>query len=301
MTHLVPPDAEERYVSIDQGRVRVLVGGQPGTPALPLVLVHGGGTDNAGISWFRSFTELGADRALIALDLPGFGGTHGIDPLPGPQPMADFVVRVAGELGIGRAVLVGVSMGGDVALNTALRHPQFVAGLVLISPGGLAPRVKGPITHRLAWLAAQLPDWLLLPLSRFANRFTGSVLKAIVVDPATLPDEVQTEFVREARAQQAGIAYGRYNQATLAPDRLTNDLSDKVTAITAPTLFFHGLDDPMVDPDDSRRAAKLMPNARLLLVPGIGHWGQLEAHELFTEHALRFLAEVDRPEPTPTG
>lgn len=82
MTHLVPPDAEERYVSIDQGRVRVLVGGQPGTPALPLVLVHGGGTDNAGISWFRSFTELGADRALIALDLPGFGGTHGIAALP---------------------------------------------------------------------------------------------------------------------------------------------------------------------------------------------------------------------------
>ncbi len=66
MSRLIPPGAEEHFVLLPEGRVRVLVGrAGPGTPA---VLVHGGGTDDAGISWFRTFASLGADRRLIAID-----------------------------------------------------------------------------------------------------------------------------------------------------------------------------------------------------------------------------------------
>ncbi|WP_420112667.1 alpha/beta fold hydrolase [Pseudactinotalea sp.] len=282
----------------------MLTGGNVESRAVPMLLLHGGGSDNSGISWFHSFTALGADRRLIAIDLPGFGGTQEIPPLHGPKPMADFVARVAHEVGVSSAIVVGVSMGGDVALNVALRHPGLVAGLVLISPGGLAPRVKGPFTHRFAWLGAQLPDWLLLPLSRVANMFTGSVIRAIVADPTTLPVEVRDEFIRESRAPRAGIAYGRYNQATLGHARLTNDLTGEVSSIVAPTLLFHGLKDPIVDPEGSRRAAGLIRHARLVLLPNAGHWGQLEAHDTFATVTLEFLADIapppsPRPEPEP--
>lgn len=290
--HLIPPGAEERFVGLPCGRVRVLVGGT-GNRNTPVVLIHGGGTDNAGISWFRSFSALGADRKVIAIDLPGFGGTREIPPLGGPGPMADFVVRVAEELAISKAVVAGVSMGGDVALNVARRHPDFAAALILIGPGGLADSVGGRPTHFVSWLGAQLPDWALLPLARLANQFAGTVLKAIVNDPATLPAEVVDEFVREARASKAGLGYARYNQATLGRSRLTNNLLPVVHEISAPTLFFHGQDDPIVDPAGSRRAAGLMPNAQLLIVPQTGHWAQLEAHELFIESARAFLRDVD--------
>lgn len=293
MSHVIPPGAEERFIMLPEGRVRVLIGGSVSGAGTPAVLIHGGGSDNAGISWFRSFTTLGADRRVIAVDLPGFGGTRDVLPLGGPQPMADFVVRVARELDVQKAAVVGVSMGGDVALNVALRHPDFVAALVLIAPGGLAQRVGGLMTHFFSWLGAQLPDWILLPLTRVANRFTSSVLKAIVQNPATLPPEVIEEFVRESRAPGAGIAYGRYNQATLGRTHLRNNVISRVHEITAPTLLFHGREDPLIDPANSRRAAELMPDARLVLAPDTGHWAQLEAHNLFTTETQRFLVETD--------
>ncbi|MCW5954726.1 MAG: alpha/beta hydrolase [Propionibacteriaceae bacterium] len=208
-------------------------------------------------------------------------------------------MRVARELTVTKAVVVGVSMGGDVALNVALRHPDFASALILIGPGGLADRVGGRATHFFAWLGAQLPDWILLPLARVANRFTGSVLKAIVRDPATLPPEVIEEFVRESRVPRAGLAYGRYNQATLGRRSLLNNLIPRVHEISAPTLLFHGADDPMVSPEGSRRAAELMPNARLVLAPDTGHWAQLEAHDLFTDEVRHFLTEADPPPTAP--
>lgn len=120
------------------------------------------------------------------------------------------------------------------------------------------------------------------------------MLKAIVADPATLPPEVVDEFVREARAPRAGIAYGRYNQATLGRTRLRNNLLPRVHKITAPTLLFHGEADPMVSPADSRRAAEAIPGAQLVLVPGVGHWAQLEAHDRFATEARRLLSSLDR-------
>lgn len=293
MNRLIPPGAESRFVQLPEGSVRVLIGGASSCANVPALLIHGGGTDNAGISWYRAFAALGTERRLIAIDLPGFGASRDIEPLGGPERMSDFVVRVARELGLTEAVIVGVSMGGDVAMNVALRHPRFTSALVLIAPGGLAERVGGPVTHYFSWIGAQLPDWILLPLARIANRFTRAVLNAIVADPATLPPEVGEEFVREARSPGAGIAYGRYNQATLGRNRLLNNLLPRVHEITVPTLLFHGEKDAMVNPVDSQRAADLIPNAKLVLVPNVGHWAHLEAHDLFTKEAQQHLSALD--------
>lgn len=289
---LVPPGASEISVETPHGSLRVLHGGSPAARP-PAVLVHGGGSDNSGISWCRAFGPLAADREVWALDLPGFGGSIDARPAGGPKELAAVVAEAMAGLDTGPAVVFGVSMGGDVALNLALDHPQLVEGLVLIAPGGLAPLVRTPTLHYFAWLGTRLPDWLLLPSARVANRFVGSVLRSIVKDPATLPAEVTEEFTREARHPRGGIAYGRYNQATIGRHRLLNDLSDRVHEIAVPTLFFHGADDPLVDPDGSRRAAAAMPAARLVLVPDCGHWAQLEAHDRFLAEVRQFLASLD--------
>lgn len=232
---------------------------------------------------------------MWAPDLPGFGGSIDAAPVGGPDAMADVVDEVLNRIGAPPAVVFGVSMGGDVALNLALSHPRRVAALVLVAPGGLVPFVRNRITHAAAWGAAQLPDWLLLPMARFANRFVRSALRAMVKDPATIPPEVFDEFVREARHPLGGIAYGRYNQATLGPRGMHNDLSDRVHGIAVPTLIVHGEDDPLVDPEGSKRAADRMPRARLVMVPDCGHWAQLEAHDVFLAEVRRFLTQLDDP------
>lgn len=289
---LLPAGSAESYLDFDGGRVRVLrsTSTPSGPPRRPLLLLHGGGTDNAAISWYELFEPWGAERAVIAIDLPGFGKTEGIPPVGGAPEMADFVARVAVRLGCAPCVVVGVSMGGDVALNLALRHPDLVAALILVAPGGLTPIFRNRAVQLSAWLMARLPDWLLLPLGQLASRRVDLAIKAIVRDPATIPHEVLAEFTREARRPGAGLGYTRYNQASIGPLAMRNDLLPVVSRITAPTLFFHGEDDPIVDPEGSRRATELMPDAQLVTVPHCGHWAQLEARDRFLSEARRFLA-----------
>lgn len=294
MVSLIPDGSAERFVGVDGGRVRVLEStGVAAAGRVPLVLVHGGGSDSAAISWFDVYGAFGDDRRVVGLDLPGFGGTEGIEPVGGAAELAEFVVRVAGRLGIDRAVVVGVSMGGDVALNVALRHPALVEALVLIAPGGLVRVIRNGFVQLAAWLAAQLPDRLLVPLARLANTQVQAALEAMVHDPRRLPPEVVAEFYREARRPGAGMGYARYNQASLGPRSMRNNLLPVVGRITAPTLFFHGEDDPLVDPRGSVEASRRMPAARLVLVPECGHWAQLEVPDRFRSEVRRFL---DRPD-----
>lgn len=290
---MIPRGAGQRFVDTPAGRLGVLHAGKPGAGHVPVVLVHGGGTDSSAISWYRLVAPLADDREVWAIDLPGFGASMAVDPVGGPDAMADVLDSALIALGVGRTAVCGVSMGGDVALNLALRHPGRVAGLILIAPGGLVSRFRSPAAQRAAWLAARLPDALLLPAGRLANRFVRSALRHVVNDPSVLPPEAVDEFSRLARDPRGVLGYARYNQACIGRDRMLNDLTDRVHAITAPTLFFHGADDPLVDPQGSTRAVARMPQARLVLVPDCGHWAQLERHDEFLEAALPFLAALD--------
>ena len=289
---LQPPGSTETYVDVDGGRVRILTSAATGTPVL---LLHGGGTDNAAISWYELFATLGTEHPLHAIDLPGFGATEGIPPLGSPVRMADFVARVCTRLGLDRVAVIGVSMGGDVALNLALRRPRLVTGLIVIGPGGLVPVFRNRVAQLAAWSLAQLPDPVLLPLGRFANRYVDVALRAMVSDVARIPPPVRAEFVREAGRRDAALGYLRYNQATLGPTGMRNNLLPLVARITAPTLFFHGADDPVVDPAGSVAAAAAMPAARVVLVPDCGHWAQLEAPDRFLAETRAFLATEALP------
>ncbi|SDE50617.1 alpha/beta fold hydrolase [Auraticoccus monumenti] len=297
---LLPPGASSLSVPLGGGLVRTLHAGVPG-PRPPLVLVHGGGTDAAALSWYRALPALAVDREVWALDLPGFGATTGIAPLGRPEAMADLVARWMGGLGLAPAVAVGVSMGGDVVLNLALRSPRLLRGLVLVAPGGLVGSVGRPLVHRAAWAFSRLPDPVLLRLAAAANRFSRTALRAMVHDPATVPAEVVEEFVRVAREPRSAEGYLRYNQSTLGPGGMTNQLLGRVGRVELPALFVHGQRDRLVPVEGSRSAVRRMPHARLVELPDVGHWAQLEAHERFVHEVRRFLAELaELPEPEAT-
>lgn len=290
---LLPTGARASWLAHGAGRIRVLQGGPAAGGAagrLTLVLVHGGGYDNAAISWSRVFGRLAADRTVVAPDLPGFGDAEGIPVTGDPDELADLVTEVARSAGADRFVVAGISMGGDIALRVALRHPEAVAGLVLVAPGGLTARLPNAASQLAAWLAAQLPDRVLFGLGRLAGRFTDTYLSRMVHDPTSVDATLRAAFAREAGRPDSGLGYGRYNQATLGPRQMRNNLLPAVPAITAPTLLLHGVDDPLVDPAGSRAAAAAMPSARLVLVPDCGHWLPVEKPEVFLVEVEAFLA-----------
>lgn len=293
---LLPPGATETWLDHDGGRIRVLRGGPPGhdprTDRLPILLIHGGGYDNAAISWYKVFGPLAADRLVIAPDLPGFGYTEGL-PITGEvDGLAGLMITITRAYGLSRVAVAGISMGGDVALHVALRHPEDVAGLVLVASGGLTERVGSGATQLGAWLAAQLPDAVLFGLGRFAGRFTDRYLTHLVHDPTSIDAAVRAEFVREARRKGSGVGYGRYNQATLGPRGMRNNLLPEVFRIATPTLFLHGEDDHLVDPAGSIAAAEVMPRAELVLVGQCGHWLPIEAPEIFLSEVIDFLVAL---------
>lgn len=289
---LVPPGARATYIDVDGTRVRVLrADADDPDGLLPILLIHGGGTDHAAVSWYTMFEPLSARRVVYGPDMPGFGHDDGLEPVGGPGQLADFIARVAAEIGLRRVVVMGVSMGGDVALNLALRHPDLVAALVLAAPTGLTPR-----HHRLVqfgwWLFGALPDPVLLPLVGFVNRFVEPAVSFMVRDIDEIPDEARAEYVREGRRHRPSIGYVRYHQAVFGPTRMRNNLLPQVPRISVPTLFVHGADDPVVSVRGSEVASRLMPDARLVVVPDCGHLAQLEAPDGFRDDVLAFLAEV---------
>nr|WP_083684066.1 MULTISPECIES: alpha/beta hydrolase [Actinoalloteichus] len=246
-----------------------------------MLLVHGGGADNAAISWFRLLDPLRRERRVIAPDLPGFGYTEGVPYAETAADMADLLAALLDALAIERVIVCGVSMGGEVAIQFALRHPTRCAGLIAVAAGGLIERYKNPVAHHMAWLATLLPDPILVPLSALANRFVRTALNQMVHDRHTVPPEVVDEFVRESRRPRAGYVYGRYNKAAIGPRRMRNNALGEVHRISVPTLLFHGTADPLVDPAGSVTAADRIDGAELVLVEKCGHWAQLEMHERF--------------------
>jgi len=291
-TNLVPAGALEQYATAAGGRFRVLTGLTEGDRT-PILLIHGGGSDSAAVSWFRLIEPLSLDRPVIAPDLPGFGNTTGIDPVSSSAETADRLRLLLTELGCDRVVVCGVSMGGEIAVQFALRHPEATAALVAIAPGGFIRRYKNSVAQFLAWLALTPPESVNNAMVDVANRYARASLSRVVQDISTLPPEAADEYVRQARIPGSTRAYLRYNKAAIGPGRMRNNLLPQLPDITAPTLIFHGEDDPLVDPAGSVEAAGLIPSARLVMVPRCGHWAQLEVHDRFLTELGGFLSDVD--------
>jgi pimeloyl-ACP methyl ester carboxylesterase len=146
----------------------------------PLVLLHGG--LGAGAGFAAIMPALCADRRVITVDLQAHGGTADVDRPLRPETMADDIAALIEHLGLPRADVMGYSLGGFVALRTAIQHPQRVRRLVLVSIGfrrdGSHPEVveqmdrfapemadmlaQSPLYERYARLAPRVDDWPVL-------------------------------------------------------------------------------------------------------------------------------------------
>ena len=115
----------------------------------PLILLHGG---VGGLDMFGpTLPALARSRKVIAVELQGHGRTADIDRPLSFEAMADDIAGLIKQLGLGKADVMGYSLGGGVALQTAIRHPEVVHKLVVVSAGfkrdGLFPEVRTVMDH----------------------------------------------------------------------------------------------------------------------------------------------------------
>jgi len=270
---LAPP----RFVTAD-GRRLAYEEVAPPPPADAVLLLCGIGAKRQG--WYKQLPTLGARLRTLALDYRDVGDS---DPAPGPYTIAevaDDVHALARTLEIDRASVVGISMGGFVALELALRHPDLVDRLVLVvtSAGGPTHVSTSPEIMRLL-----MPGDEEVESGEGARRVCAAVAGPGFAERH--PEEIDA-FVEIARHRPlTREAYLRQLQACRA-----HDVSDRLGAIDAPTLVLHGDSDPLVPVENGRHLAAGIAGARLVVYPGVGHIPEVEIADRFNEDLLGFLA-----------
>jgi len=263
-----------------------------------LVLVHGLG--GSLVNWAALAPLLTRTCRVLALDLIGFGrtqaGTHSTTVNANQQMLHRFLTDVAG----GPAILVGNSMGGLVTILQASRHPETVAGVVLVDPAlPVHPRARPDPLVAASFGIYAVPHLGLAMLRarrrvRTPEQLAMDVLRLCCVDPSRVSAEVLEQHMEMARTRSTHpdidvhfLAAARSLMAVLARRRR---YQAAMRSIRVPVLLLHGEKDRLVPLRASRAAAAAHPTWRFRVAPDAGHVPQLETPEWTAGHILDWLA-----------
>jgi 3-oxoadipate enol-lactonase / 4-carboxymuconolactone decarboxylase len=254
--------------------VHHVVSGPADAPVL--VLSHALGLTSA--MWDLQVPALERRFRVVRYDLRG----HGRSPVPpGPYAIADMgadLVLLLDRLGVARAHLCGLSLGGMVSLWVASHHPERVARMVVCCTAAQLGPAKGWAEHAKA---ARAHGVSALVEPSVALWFTPALL-------ATHPERVAATRAAAEATPAEGFAASCEAIAAL-------DLRADLPSIVAPTLAIAGAQDPATPAAHLQRIVDAIPGARLAVVEGAAHFANLEQPERVTELIEQHLVGDDRP------
>ena len=179
------------------------------------------------------------------------------------RDMADDTIGLMDALGIKSAHLVGASMGGMIAQEATINHPQRVRSLTSIMSTTGNPKLPQPTREATAMLLAPPPKTYDEYIARFAQTWKVLRVGSFPLDEARDRERAERTFARGLNP--AGV--GRQLRAILA----SGSRKPRLHAVKAPTLVIHGTVDPLVHPAGGRDTAESIPNAKLLMIERMGH------------------------------
>jgi pimeloyl-ACP methyl ester carboxylesterase len=278
---------EKIEIQVNGIKACVYTAGESGSP---VVLLHGGGTDSAMLSWRLAIPALAAQHRVYAPDWPGYGGSQIFSGLYTNEAMVDWLHALLDKLELEKAGLAGVSMGGGGALAYTLAHPDRVTRLVPVDSYALAR--KAPM-HFISYLTVRMP-WLMdltWAWVRRDRRMAAWSLGSIFADRRHITPDLEEEVwqaIQDPTAQHSFAAFQRYE---LGFRELRTCLMDRLEEIRCPTLFVHGEKDTLVPLAASQEAARRVPGARLAVIPDAGHWPMREQPQEFNRLLIEFFAD----------
>src|SRR5215472_17234469 len=274
------PDADDRFVRLDDGEMHVAEDGDQGAPAV--LLIHGTAASTAW--WDPVIPQLAGDCRVIRIDMAGHGRSSapagGYD-IPAQARRAGAVLD---RLGAGRVTVIGHSTGGYVATALAGQRSGLVSGLALIDT---CPDLDAVMDQGLLGrlLLAPLPGRLLWRLRTEAT--IRKALASAFSRPIDIPDTIiQATMEMTHRALAATSRAGdNYLKQQALPDRLA--------ALDLPVLVIVGADDHRWR-SSSAAAYRSVPGARVELLPGVGHTPMQEDPQTTGKLLLDFAAAAAR-------
>lgn len=245
-----------------------------GDPAI--VLLHGLLFD--GGMWRGQVEPLSALGRVIVFDGPGHGKSE-----PAPRFMledhADALFDAFGELGIRRAVVVGLSWGGMVAMRLALQHPTKVAGIAVLD----ASAEVDPLAKRVKYRAfVALHRRMGFPYALFEKEIAPLMFSARTL--AERPELLEASYRRAMGFDREGFA-----RAAIAVVVHRKNILPDVSRIRTPTLVMCGREDRSTPPERSQAIASAVPQAKLVIIDGVGHMSALEDPAAVNAHLVPFV------------
>lgn len=272
------------FVDVDGIKIHYLLGGQGDKT---VVLVHGGGLDTAELSWGQLIPTLADQFRVIALDLPGFGESDKPDVHYGIAFFIEVFEKFLDAIHIAKASLVGISMGGAISIGYTLKHPQVVEKLVLVDSYGLQRKVR---MQFLSYLYVRTPGvrrmtyWLLKQ-----RAFIKYTMKSILKRPGSITDELIDLIHQQVMIPGVAKAFSDIQDTDMTWKGVKTVYLDQLPQIQAKALIIHGGEDRLVPLVCSEEAQRLIPNAKLEILEGCGHWPQRDHPEEFNRIVREFL------------
>jgi pimeloyl-ACP methyl ester carboxylesterase len=256
--------------------------GDPSSP--PLLLVMGLGAQM--VMWDDALCDMLAGRGLYVIrfdnrdiglsskcDHAGVPDVMGIftDPQGGAElnipytldDMADDAVGLLDALGIEKAHVFGVSMGGMIVQTIAIRHPLRVWSLISMASGTGDPDLPWGTPEAMAMLVAPMPAEREAHIEHNVKLFrtiSGSKYKS---------DEQEIRRLIECSYDRCYYPQGMARQSVAI--MTAGSRTQALGSVTAPTLVIHGSDDPLLPVEQGRATAEAVPGAELLIIEGMGH------------------------------
>ena len=273
-------DYPEQFLTVDDLVVRYWDQGQ----GEPLLLIHGMGACLEAWAW--NMDVLSAKYRVVAPDLPGSGKSsrpvH--EDVFSLQYAGEFLRRFIEKLGISTLSVAGNSMGGALAIQFALMHPDIVRHLILVDSGGLGKEVHWAV--RIVTLP--FADWFLVRPPRAAIMLAAREM-------VLRRDAASEEFIRRVTeySHVAGTGSALVRMARVGVNlqgQMTPYGAAELGKIQAPTLVIWGEADTVIPARHAENALQAIPDCRAVVMSRAGHGPQIDRPELFNEIVLEFLA-----------
>ena len=241
-----------------------------------MVLIHGHPFDRR--MWAPQLSSLSGSLRVIAPDLPGYGASPPRGHTTTMRELADAVLELLDALAVERAAVAGLSMGGLVAMELGLAHPERVAGLVLAATTA-APVTPEEADARRATAARLESDGMLDHALDMASRLFGPRGRRD-------PDVVEPVLSMMIRAQPAGAA------AALRGRAERPDYARLLGGLRVPSLVIAGDHDAFSTHEVTEQLVAALPAPEVLRLEGVGHLPNLEAPKAFDDAVRAFAARV---------
>ena len=246
---------------------------------VPVVFIHGIGGDLN--EWFLFTQEFSKEIRCITLDLRGHGRSEKPDHPYTQSMFADDVAALLDYLKIDEAYYCGLSMGGFVALKSALNRPEKVRGLILVDTGARISAKTAEIASKWAQAAEK-------GIEAYIEAEIGDLFHPMFIRRHKNEVEVFAESMRT----REGVAetFARVDQGyALEPYNLTEELRN----IRVPTLIIHGREDKIVPYEEAVLIHKEIKNSNLVPIPFASHLSAIERKDFFIDLLLYFVEEQE--------